>query len=420
NRRPARISHPTATDPTQPMSGERPDITQSSSVVLVAHSQGGLVVQRYLSRMLHQGKGEELARIRGVVLYACPNDGSSFALSLRTSWMQRHRQEGNLRPFADQVKDAQRTVLNQIVNATAVGPSTCRIPFWVYGGTQDNVVVRASAQGSFPEVAMLPGDHFSVIKPESRDAAAYLVLRDHLLDVLKEESQNSSDPSLSDSPTASRLLPPHPGDRATAERIIRVLPPHADWLTSLRNQHFFVVSGRVNRLFHEAVDTLMNDPIWFIDPELHEAETACREAGGAFAQDMINLLFADRVDSDAMERLPGSESEDAWTLVLGEHEKGKSELRLHQRRDAFFKAYDVLVRLLNERLLLPQRPITPTTSSTPVIVVEGDEVRAAGTAAHHNAFGDRSSVQADGSAPAAAHEGTAGETVSLFQPHAEA
>ncbi len=32
NRRLAHISHPTATDPTQPMSGERPDITQSSSV----------------------------------------------------------------------------------------------------------------------------------------------------------------------------------------------------------------------------------------------------------------------------------------------------------------------------------------------------------------------------------------------------
>lgn len=32
-RHPARISHHTATDPAQPLSGERPDITQSSSVV---------------------------------------------------------------------------------------------------------------------------------------------------------------------------------------------------------------------------------------------------------------------------------------------------------------------------------------------------------------------------------------------------
>lgn len=39
NRRPARISHPTATDPTQPMSGERPDITQSSSVASAIRSR---------------------------------------------------------------------------------------------------------------------------------------------------------------------------------------------------------------------------------------------------------------------------------------------------------------------------------------------------------------------------------------------
>ncbi|MEV7215167.1 hypothetical protein AB0O31_18990 [Kitasatospora cineracea] len=162
-------------------------------LLLVAHSQGGLVVQRYLAQMLAQGRGQELARIKGVLLFACPNDGSGFALSLRTSWWQLNPQERALRPFDEQVKDAHRTVIGQVVNATAPGPSTSPIPFWVYGGTEDNVVARASAQGAFPDVAMLPGDHFSIIQPASREADSYLALREHLLEV-RQTSADQSDP----------------------------------------------------------------------------------------------------------------------------------------------------------------------------------------------------------------------------------
>ncbi|MFJ8570402.1 esterase/lipase family protein [Streptomyces sp. NPDC093514] len=149
-------------------------------LVLVAHSQGGLIVQRYLARMLAVGRGRELARIKGVVLFAVPNDGSGIALLMRKVWWQRHPQERELRPLADQVKDAHRMVLDQIVNATAVGTSTCPIPFWVYGATQDNIVVRASAQGSFPRPDMLPGSHTSVIHPDSAEDPSYRALREHL------------------------------------------------------------------------------------------------------------------------------------------------------------------------------------------------------------------------------------------------
>jgi pimeloyl-ACP methyl ester carboxylesterase len=48
------------------------------NVVFVAHSQGGLLVQRFLSQMLADGRGRELARISRVVLLACPNNGSQF------------------------------------------------------------------------------------------------------------------------------------------------------------------------------------------------------------------------------------------------------------------------------------------------------------------------------------------------------
>ncbi|MGW9498909.1 esterase/lipase family protein [Streptomyces prasinus] len=52
-------------------------------LVLVGHGQGGLVAQRYLARMLGAGRGRELAQIRRIVLFACPNSGSGIGLNLR-------------------------------------------------------------------------------------------------------------------------------------------------------------------------------------------------------------------------------------------------------------------------------------------------------------------------------------------------
>jgi hypothetical protein len=149
-------------------------------LVLVAHSQGGLIVQRYLARMLNDGQGEALSKIRRVMLFACPNDGSDFMLSLRDAWWRKHPQVRALKPFDSSVKDAQRVVFRQIVNATEVGPSSCHIPFSVFGGSEDNIVVRASAQGVFPDVFMLPGDHFSIIQPDSLSDDSYVALRSHL------------------------------------------------------------------------------------------------------------------------------------------------------------------------------------------------------------------------------------------------
>jgi hypothetical protein len=68
-------------------------------LVLVGHSQGGLIVQRYLARMLAEGRGVDLRRIRRIVLLACPNNGSELLLILRKSarfWT--HPQERELRP----------------------------------------------------------------------------------------------------------------------------------------------------------------------------------------------------------------------------------------------------------------------------------------------------------------------------------
>ncbi|QFQ97328.1 hypothetical protein F9278_15180 [Streptomyces phaeolivaceus] len=160
------------------------------------------------------------------------------------------------------------------------------------------------------------------------------------------------------------------GDKAKAARILEVLPPYADWLKTLRTQQFFVVSGRVNRLIHEAADALRNDPLGFIDLELKQAAAAFSQAAVQLSEEMINLLFADRAETEAYERLSVQEKEDAWRFVVGEHQPGEDERRLHTLRNDFFETYDILVCLLNERLLAPGQAAAPTAPDTSAAVAE--------------------------------------------------
>lgn len=151
-------------------------------LVLVSHSQGGLVVQRYLSRMLADGQGDDLARIKGIVLFACPNDGSELLLSVRRKFLRNNPQERDLRPLSTEVKEAQRRVISHIVHATVLTSSSCPIPVAAYAGESDNIVPRASAQSVFPDASVLPGDHFTIVQPNTTTHRSYTALKRRVLD----------------------------------------------------------------------------------------------------------------------------------------------------------------------------------------------------------------------------------------------
>lgn len=147
-------------------------------LVLLAHSQGGLVVQRFLTRMLTEGRGHELSRIRRVVLLACPNNGAEILLSLRRGVLgRRHPQERQLRPLDEEVANTHRVLMRDVINGAEVTERTCPIPFSVYAGESDNIVPAVSAQGVFPDAAALPGDHSSIARPTSRQHRTYTTLR---------------------------------------------------------------------------------------------------------------------------------------------------------------------------------------------------------------------------------------------------
>ena len=150
--------------------------------MIATHSQGGLILQRFLTWMLHQGRGRELARIRSIVTLACPNGGSEYLRSLRhVLGFGRHAQAGNLEVLNRQIADTQRSVLKHIVNATVVDDHHCRIPFHVYAGNSDKVVTAASAQGAFPEASTLAGNHFSILDPTAPGNRTAQTVKYHIL-----------------------------------------------------------------------------------------------------------------------------------------------------------------------------------------------------------------------------------------------
>lgn len=146
--------------------------SERSCVVLVGHSQGGLIIQRFLVDAVRAGRAsEDLSHIRGVVLLATPNGGSELFLSARRMIgpLWGHAQERNLRPFNEEIAEIHSQLLKHIVYAQHATSNSRPIRFDVYTGDSDGVVPAHSARGLFPNTGTLPGDHSSIVRPKKSD-----------------------------------------------------------------------------------------------------------------------------------------------------------------------------------------------------------------------------------------------------------
>lgn len=160
----------------------------ASSIALITHSQGGLILQQFLAWMVGEGRAQELARIRTIVMLACPNSGSQYLASLRRALgYRRHPQAANLEVLSKQVADAHRTVLSRIVNASGIDEHQCRIPFHVYAAGSDAIVPPASAQAAFPGAGTLAGNHFTVLDPDALGNRTADVIKHHIITDLAEQ-----------------------------------------------------------------------------------------------------------------------------------------------------------------------------------------------------------------------------------------
>jgi hypothetical protein len=211
----------------------------------VTHSQGGLIVQRFLSWMLLEGRGRDLAWIRLIVMLACPNEGSEYLRSIRAvAGFGRHPQAKALRVLDTDVGEARRIVLRQIINAPVLDERNCRIPFYVYSGDSDNVVSRESAQSVFPRNGVLPGDHFSILNPDAPGNLTLPVLKRHLLGKIGERA---AAPSRSGAATESSLSQEKVG---TQSEMIATLTFDDPWMryADVDHEQLFGIDNILERL----------------------------------------------------------------------------------------------------------------------------------------------------------------------------
>jgi pimeloyl-ACP methyl ester carboxylesterase len=191
------------------------DLADRTDLLLVSHSQGGLIAQRALARAWSESP-DELARIRLLLMYACPNSGSDLVLPLRRGLgMLKNPQEAELRPLHDAVVDAQRTLLNQILPA-----SDGRLEVAVYAGETDRVVPPASAKSVFPDAGVIPGDHFAIVQPTGRAHRSYLVFKHHVSRVVRAIEARQPTylaPAIPPRAIPDPRRPGSPGDPSTVE-----------------------------------------------------------------------------------------------------------------------------------------------------------------------------------------------------------
>jgi pimeloyl-ACP methyl ester carboxylesterase len=179
----------------------------TTPIAFVTHSQGGLILQRFLAWMLGEGRGKELVRFRLVVMLSCPNEGSEYARSIRAAVGLRHNPQAKQLVVLDhEVGETRRTVLRQVVNATKIDDRNCPIPLYVYSGRTDNIVRRESAQSVFLDVGVLPGDHFSILDCDRPGYLTGQTVRSHLQEHLTPLRRAGGRSTIGDSAFRPQLL----------------------------------------------------------------------------------------------------------------------------------------------------------------------------------------------------------------------
>ena len=158
-------------------------LPECDQLFLVGHSMGGLVIQSHLARKIQTHLGDNLARIRSVILFATPNRGATILSAVREIFRKfsRNEQEEDLMVLNSDVADMGEIITRSILGARSSDAVNCPIPFTAFWGLQDNVVPETSARGSFSETHPLDGDHSKIIEPGSADDERYLALQDALL-----------------------------------------------------------------------------------------------------------------------------------------------------------------------------------------------------------------------------------------------
>jgi pimeloyl-ACP methyl ester carboxylesterase len=183
-----------------------PPLQSYGSLTLIAHSMGGLAVQRALV-----DDDGFAARVGHVLLFGTPSNGLVKAVFSRF-WKQ---QLDNMAEGGAFITDLRQRWSGKFINR----PSPFK--FCVVAGDQDEFVPRRSSIGPFQEVIpqqcfVIPGDHLSLVKPEAAEnLALQLVFKTIIGEAAAAGSGNAARVAL---------------EARQFHETIRLLEPHCDQL----------------------------------------------------------------------------------------------------------------------------------------------------------------------------------------------
>jgi pimeloyl-ACP methyl ester carboxylesterase len=148
------------------------ELKKYNSLALVAHSMGGLVVQRALVEDAGLGSGSDLAnRVGHVFLFGTPSAGLEKAAF---AWF-----------WKKQIEDmvAGSVFIKNLRAGWSARFASPRFTFWTVAGASDDFVPWTSSVGPFPEPvrAVIPGDHLEIVKPADARHLGVQIVRKGLL-----------------------------------------------------------------------------------------------------------------------------------------------------------------------------------------------------------------------------------------------
>lgn len=145
------------------------------SIILICHSLGGIVAKKYL---IDECRTESSRRVKGLVLFAVPNKGSSLAnLADLISW--RHSQLKQLCNDSDFLEHLEEDwIRNKLSSQIAI---KCIL------GANDQIVTRDSATGSFPNNVIdthPTKGHRDIVEPMDSEDDSFIFLKNFLISSL--------------------------------------------------------------------------------------------------------------------------------------------------------------------------------------------------------------------------------------------
>lgn len=167
-------------------------------LVLVGHSMGGLVIQKFIVDELRKNRHQHLERLTHVILFGTPSGGHAVA-----QWFGLFKNQvadmSRLSPFIKTL----RNDWARLVDGRRAAPDTpVQFLLTLVAGMQDEFVPQWSSLDpfSFGEKAIVPGDHITLVKAQTRNDLAYQVVKQQLLrstlTFAERQRLNGADPAV--------------------------------------------------------------------------------------------------------------------------------------------------------------------------------------------------------------------------------